>query len=628
MRLIVLACDSATPPSEPQSWVLRLVGMPRADETPPPDTLRAADEAAAQVRATFPRWLWQWVCVNGALELQVWPGPISWWWLTPLSEKSPLRSPLIRELYWLTLLHVVLQTHSIETVEWHGDDALLAATVLELGQQCGVTIVTHVDESRRRWALARALVFRARYFFSQALCWMLLRTLRFGRRSAVDAQPDVLLYSRFPILWEDRGARWHERMFGNWPDTLAANGHHVDYAAVFSGTPLQLVREWRTLRDRCKQQRVWLLHTTVSFFEMLRAHLSVRILWRYVRWRAVHRRLTVRYDGLDVSALFWRELDANALSAEIPFNLATAAGLRALLARLPAVRALFLPFEYQPMERAVWMGVTQSRNVAVVGLQTGLYTSNQMGFAFPAEEIAAQPDERLRAPVPDVLAAYGELPYRIFSERVGAERVCLSGPIRYPYLGGNADDVEAFRRALALSPAVVPILVATSSAREESLPLLEAAFRLAGEHVQTFLLLKFHYHLPLHTEAARLAADCGHDRYRVFETDLPLLMRVAPMMLCAGSSTGIEALALGCMPLVFRSPGEMSANPMLDVPDAVFFWGTLTELRTAWHECLTRSEAYERHRAAWPRAVAEHLFRLDGGAEARLYQFLRNRRIL
>jgi hypothetical protein len=79
------------------------------------------------------------------------------------------------------------------------------------------------------------------------------------------------------------------------------------------------------------------------------------------------------------------------------------------------------------------------------------------------------------------------------------------------------------------------------------------------------------------------------------------------------------------MPIVFRSLGEMSANPMLDVPGAVFFWHSITELRSALQACLDQNSEYRERREAWPQAIADQLFTTTGSPDARLYQFLRER---
>src|SRR5690242_8186152 len=88
MRLLVIADSSDSPPHTPDTWVLRLLGNPSESEVPPPDSLALAEEAAAQVRDTYPTWLWRWVQEHQALSLETWSGPIRWWWYNPISEMS------------------------------------------------------------------------------------------------------------------------------------------------------------------------------------------------------------------------------------------------------------------------------------------------------------------------------------------------------------------------------------------------------------------------------------------------------------------------------------------------------------------------------------------------------------
>src|ERR1043166_4395371 len=625
MRLIVIASDSASAPSPSDTWVLRLVGTPQLNRSVPPDILTIVDQAAAEVRATFPKWLWQWISDHAALEVKVFDPTVRWWLYPPLSEKSPLRSRLIREIYWLTVLRGILKFYSLSTVEWLGDDPVFASVAASLAAEFNVPFNFHFERRAHHRKVAQAILRRILYTGFALLRWLLVRLI-LARTVNRDWDRDVLLYTRFPILWERVESTWRERMFGTWPDYLTMRKHWPAYAAIMSASLTALIRERRDLLARVAKQDIWILEAAISLSALLRAHVTLGLFGRYLRWRRRTIRQPVRYDDLDISKLFWREMDLAVLSPEIPFDLTVAAGCRSIVKACRSVRAIFLPFEYQPMERAVWAGVKSVRDVPVIGLQTGLFDSNQMGFSFPAEEMKGQFNHDLKSPVPDMLAAYGKLPYRVFSERLGNDRVCLSGAIRYSQLQQH-DNQNAVTTENLPAPRHL-VLVATSISREESFPMLEAAFRAATNYPDIFFLIKFHYHLPLHEEVKQLARTYGVDRYRIFDKDLYDLMRAARITICAGSSIGIEAIAFECMPVVFRSLGEMSSNPMLDVPDAVFFWHSITELQAALQSCLNEDDEYKKRRTAWPRAIADQLFDLNGSPDERLYQFLSDRKIL
>src|SRR4051794_9088144 len=109
MKLIVVATSSLPKITvTPDRWVVRLSGRQDPNDPTPPELSRLADEAAESVRHEFPNWLWQWCRTESALNVHHFPGGTSWWWYTPISEKSPLRSNFIRQLYWLTLFRRLL----------------------------------------------------------------------------------------------------------------------------------------------------------------------------------------------------------------------------------------------------------------------------------------------------------------------------------------------------------------------------------------------------------------------------------------------------------------------------------------------------------------------------------------
>jgi len=239
------------------------------------------------------------------------------------------------------------------------------------------------------------------------------------------------------------------------------------------------------------------------------------------------KRPPVRPDGIDLKALWWSELTVNILDPEIPFDRSLQVAWARLQARLPALRAVFHPFEYQPMERAIPAGVkSPSFNAAVIGIQCGMFGRNQMGFLFPKDQIRLLPEQTTRIPLPDFLVAYSRSFRGNFSERVGEQRVCFSGSLRY-IAPPSKIDPRAFLVRHRLPEDATFLLLAPTALREEAGPLLDAAIGLLTRNPRLFVLAKFHYHLPLDAEFSRKAHDAGLDgRFRLFDSDLQALFHL------------------------------------------------------------------------------------------------------
>src|SRR4051794_29115628 len=174
MKLIVIATARNVPiAGGTESWVIRLAGTPLATDRVPADLRRIADQAAREVRETFPGWLWTWCRTEGALDLHRWPSGGSWWWYTPISEKSPLRTPFIREIYWLTLIKRLLAELQVDALEWHGDDAVIAEVVSDLARSSALPFQCHLSSRpiKARLAWLRRVVFSLQH----GLCWLALR---------------------------------------------------------------------------------------------------------------------------------------------------------------------------------------------------------------------------------------------------------------------------------------------------------------------------------------------------------------------------------------------------------------------------------------------------------------------
>jgi hypothetical protein len=530
-----------------------------------------------------------------------------------------LRSRLIRDLYWLLLLRQVLAAYpQLESIEWAGDDPLLQRAAERIAIARRRTLHARVNQTAGRTAagfaarLAILVLRRLAYVPYGVVRWFLLRVFTIADPTP-DVTTDVVFYTRFPDTWDtSRGGTLRERMYGGLPEFFDEREHTCLYAASTYGSLRRLLRA--RLRRRSDQETVPIVHleTRLRLSQLLRSYAALSLITRYLRLRRRERGKPVYFSGIDASELLWRELDESVLTPEIPTGQATSAGMADLVSSLPGLRVVFTSFEYQPCERAVAVGTHQASQAAVVGTQAAMYNGNQMGWNLFAPEV-----ERALCPgqhhhMPDLLCAYGALPGRIFSAGLSHGAVAVVGGIRYSFKDPLASDGASENYS---------ILVAVPVVRTEAVALIEAVWR-ALTDTDAVVSVKFHPLLGLRSDVLRMAEAFPSLGYRITKDDIPELLQKAAMTICGGTSVAMEAIVYGSMPLVFRPPGELAADPMQHVPDAVFFWSTIDELRDAIESCRCRDDAFQRRVGAWPDAIREHLHRVDGSAHERVYSFL------
>jgi surface carbohydrate biosynthesis protein (TIGR04326 family) len=437
----------------------------------------------------------------------------------------------------------------------------------------------------------------------------------------------VAFYTRYPVLWEHLGDRARERNFGTFPDYLAEQGFGVVYPAVLSANWAGTRPNVDAFRSEARRLGVVFLEPLLSLWEFLRVYLDVSHAFGYLRWRWRRAGEPVCFDGLDVRELVLRELDPGFLyGSELLTNHARAYAFRRFC-RTYRPRVIFHPFEYQPMERALWAGVRAGESgTTIVGTQSGMFSSNWLGWVYAPGE-AATPGAvpgRYQSALPDYVVAYGTLSHAALSHQCHSDRVLLPGAIRYPEIQAQWSDGSS----LPDLPDGTRILVACSASREETVLLLRAAADLARAKPETFLLLKFHFHNPMHADWESLAKTFGLTRFRICDTDLATLLKESRAVVLGSSSVVVEAIALGCMPVVFQPPDRYSYSPALDIREAVFLCSDLSTVARALKECIEQTDGYWDRRRAWPQALERMAFRLEGRQDERLRAQLRERGVL
>jgi hypothetical protein len=585
------------------------------------------DAAIENIQRNYAKWLYAWAQESGALGLATWEGNMSWWWFAAISERSSLRGKLILRLYELLLARAVLRANPSARTTWYCDSQTMRAAIFKLlaaeGRSADVVVVGAPSGRVTGFTLlVRGAAAALRDFVRVVIS-------RIAGRVPVQPAPDILFLTRFPVLWEEAGGDWRERMFGRLPHVFAAAGLRVAYAAVLTGNPLRLLTDrgmYRAVRD----MRIFLLPRFLRFADVT-VHISNALFARRFRaWRRGLVGTTAPFDGIELIDLLADDIEDSLRDADLAGGRLTARAMQRLAAKIPGLRTVLHSFEYQPFERAAYVGAKAGGPVTMIGLGAGAYASPQLGFLPNVAElrIGDSPSDPRLSPFPDLVVANGRYLAERYIAALGAERVLPSLALRYGPLAeriGSGPSRAAVRAGLKLQDGVRALLVACPVNPEEVWPLVNGVLRVASARPDIFLMFKFHYHLRLDREVAVLAEAAAPGRWRIFESGLHDLIVASDGVATGGSSVALESLALNRPTFVYQPRAQWLTSPAAETPHAFFFWQTPVELETL----LERTFSGDISVSAGAREEAlEAQFVLDVDGEEKLLDAMRRNGIL
>ncbi len=630
--------------------LLRLSRLPQAVSVPVGHKVTILDpedcvtEAASRLRRTYPDFTMRVSRETGLIDLYIWQGQISWWWFLAFSEKSSLRTSLIELLYWFCILEIILERYTIATVHLATDDVDYGCVLQALCKKHRVLLGDIHLLAQKPISGSKLILISLHRFvravLSRGLKWLTLKWLRLDSLINYEAigTKSAVFCTFYPKFFEQRGDTdfLDEKLFGTWPRYLAHTGHPTVYAANTALNFKQIMGRAKMLRRHVACNNLAILESFWSLADLLKITLDFTFLWRYWRWRKRHADVPMLFQGVDIHRLVLRELDQDVfVKQEAPNSVGLSYATKRLIEKLGGASCVSYTFEYQPRERAISVGVHMTaKAIPIIGFQISIFSFNHLPWFFPKEETRQLPtgqhDARL-APLPDYVVAYGLSDYRVFKERFLPDTVILAGPIRYTQLAQDVRtgiDTDAFRQMYSIPDDAALFLVATSIIRAETLRMMHMTLKVVAALPGVYLLVKFHPHRPLHQELAEMTENVGFSNYQVFDSDLNTLIKASKVVILATSSVGIDAIALNCMPVVFYRSGNFEPHPLRDFPKAAFFCQDEAELKAALEECLREGELYQRRKAHWPRVIESLLYRLDGRENERLYEELKNRKVL
>jgi len=420
----------------------------------------------------------------------------SFWWMTLLAEKSPLKSPRIYDCLRLLALEEILLANPPASLVLESSDRALVQAISRLSRNLKIRFRarTHAQSGEQRTLLRR--VYEAAPSWLQGLVslrhslrhWPLRRVGTPNWYSAVD---DVFICSYFIHLDRDRCAQgiFHSRHWEALPKLVHDGGHHVNWMQLFLVS--EVVPDVETgiawlnsfNRDGSRQG----LHTFLESY--LTAGRLARALGRWVRLVFVKWRLGNIQSAFDVSGSrvwLWPILRHDWHSSlSGPIALANCLYLTlfddALAAMPHQSKGLYL-CENQAWEKALLRAWRRHGHGEIIGVQHATVPFWHLYYFDDPRSLRANGNSPM--PLPDFLAVNGRVAWNAFADGgYPEEKLIEVEALRYLYLGRELQEGRSGSRGRGehREPGSLRVLVVGDmipASMDNLLSLLEDAVRL------------------------------------------------------------------------------------------------------------------------------------------------------
>jgi surface carbohydrate biosynthesis protein (TIGR04326 family) len=502
----------------------------------------------------------------------------SLWWMTPIAEKNPFKSPRLYSCLRLLALEEILRDRKPAEVVLDGDDDVLAFAMEALCLHLGIVFRRQPSSSpkdsrspgrfyRRLPAFARGALFFARHIANRRIFRRAEKTVWFSGRDA------VFFCSYFAYLDSASCADgvFRSRQWGPLPATLRESGRHSNWLHHFvpdaDVSDPRVALDWaaRFNVDAEKQGAHAFLDTYLTW------GVAARALKLWLGLGAASWRLRGLEAGPEAAAWLWpllREDWKNSLSGSVAAaNCLWVELFDAALKDVPPQREGLYLCENLGWERAFLRAWRRHGHGRVIGVTHT--TAPYWHLYFLDDPRTLRTAGPFAMPQPDLVAANGPAARATFLDAgFPAERLIDLEALRY--LG-----VTAAPRKFDPSRTRVLVLGDSSPALTASLLTMLAA---SMPHLPAGWMFAFKPHPLFTNETPEL--DALENIERTNET-LGFLLDKNDLVLAANSTSGsVDAYQAGLPVIVGLDGIELNLSPLRGVP-GVRFAGTGKELTAA-----------------------------------------------
>jgi surface carbohydrate biosynthesis protein (TIGR04326 family) len=300
------------------------------------------------------------------------------------------------------------------------------------------------------------------------------------------------------------------------------------------------------------------------------------------------------------------------------------------------LETLFFRLEFQPLERALLYN-THGRT-KTVGFQHSALGKNFLNYVFEEGELglhAKNQGDARSMPLPDYILTSGEKGVE-YLRRWGypPERHAVAGAVRlgplYSYRK-NIPPRQKLRAQYGIAADKKVIFVATSPLLQETVCMLDDLLQAVTSSPEpVHLVVKCHPNAHAVPGYIRRVRGLMESRRRDVSFDFytePIAfydyIALSDAVLLTGGTVALEAMLLGCVPLIYVNDAQFSHNPLTEYPGAVI----LVDGRQAMEEALkiiNDREAVEKLKRNWEKPLHDMFYDGEQNPNKRFIHVLKN----
>ena len=506
------------------------------------------------------------------------------WWYLGITEKSIWLDKLIHHLYSLRRFQYVFEEAAYDEVQlWLHDDAL-CGVLSDLIAARGVTCLTAGMNRRGRRGAKGPVQFIVAYAllicreFIKLLLAMISMRLAGIRERDLPKEDAVGFFSIYPLWWKDPfSAGATELIFQN--VTLDVEREKPVRHLLWLMPGHTLFRNKKGFAAFARKRRVFVLNSLIRATDILSV-LDPRLFMKFFQAFRIACRSAHEMAGIDIAPLAREDIFRSFTSPMFfPCLLLDRCLQRVNLTNLGV---LFFRLEFQPLERAILYNTRD--NTKTIGFQHSALGRNFLNYVFEDDELGAHWRARDRSesmPLPDTILTSGEKGIE-YLRRAGypAERLSVGGAVRLAPLYAYRKSVpsrQELRKQYGIPADRIVIFAATSPLLQESICMLDDLLHAVKAAAGRFhLIVKCHpngHAVPGYIRTITAMVD----HYR---EDIPLdfftervafydYISLSNAVLLTGGTVALEAMFLGCIPMIYVNDAQFSHNPMTEYPEAV-----------------------------------------------------------